>query len=47
MCRRAAARRRSAVAYRAFDERTLPIEPPSYFKSDEPDADRMSYGELS
>jgi LPS export ABC transporter permease LptG len=36
-----------AVAYRAFDERTLPIEPPSYFKSDEPDADRMSYGELS
>jgi LPS export ABC transporter permease LptG/LPS export ABC transporter permease LptF len=36
-----------AVAYRAFDERPLPLEAPGYFKSDEPDADRMSYGELS
>jgi LPS export ABC transporter permease LptG/LPS export ABC transporter permease LptF len=36
-----------AVAYRAFDQRAIPLEAPGYFKSDEPDADRMSYGELS
>jgi LPS export ABC transporter permease LptG/LPS export ABC transporter permease LptF len=36
-----------AVAYRAFDQRTLPLEAPGYFKSDVPDAERMSYGELS
>ena len=36
-----------AVTYRAFDQRTLPLEAPGYFKSDEPDAERMSYGELS
>jgi len=36
-----------AVTYRPFDERQLPLEAPGYFKSDEPDADRMSYGELS
>ncbi|HEY7287522.1 MAG TPA: LptF/LptG family permease [Vicinamibacterales bacterium] len=36
-----------AVAYRAFDQLSLPLEAPGYFKSDEPDAERMSYGELS
>jgi LPS export ABC transporter permease LptF/LPS export ABC transporter permease LptG len=36
-----------AVAYRTFDERTLPIEAPAYFKTDDPDAERMSYDELS
>jgi LPS export ABC transporter permease LptG/LPS export ABC transporter permease LptF len=36
-----------AMTYRSFDERTLPLEAPGYFKSDEPDADRMSYNELS
>jgi LPS export ABC transporter permease LptG/LPS export ABC transporter permease LptF len=36
-----------AVSYKTFGEQALPLEPPSYFKSDDPDADRMSYGELS
>jgi LPS export ABC transporter permease LptG/LPS export ABC transporter permease LptF len=35
------------VAYRTFDERPLALEAPNYFKSDDPDADRMSYDELS
>ncbi len=34
------------VRYEAFDARILPLEPPEYFQSEEPDADRMSYGEL-
>ncbi len=36
----------SGVRYEAFDERQLPLEVPGYFQSEEPDADRMSYGEL-
>jgi len=35
------------IVYGTFSQRTLAIEPPNYFKSDDPDADRMSYGELS
>jgi lipopolysaccharide export system permease protein len=37
---------KSEVDYKPFAERTLPLEPPSFFKTDEPDADRMTYGEL-
>src|SRR5919204_5756640 len=37
---------RTAVEYSLFTERQLSLEPPSYFKSDEPDADRMTYGQL-
>jgi lipopolysaccharide export system permease protein len=37
---------RPVVAYQPFAERTLPLEPPAFFKTDEPDADRMTYGEL-
>ena len=37
---------KTAVAYNPFPERTLPLEPPSYFKSDEPEADRMTFDEL-
>jgi LPS export ABC transporter permease LptG/LPS export ABC transporter permease LptF len=34
------------VVYEPFAERTLPLEPPDFFKAEEPDADRMNYGEL-
>ena len=37
---------RTAVAYVPFDEQALSLEPPGYFKSDEPDAALMTYGEL-
>lgn len=37
---------RKAVAYTPFTERTLALEPPDYFKTDEPDAELMTYGEL-
>jgi lipopolysaccharide export LptBFGC system permease protein LptF len=37
---------RPTVAYRPFSERALTLEAPSYFKAEDPDADRMSYGEL-
>ncbi len=36
----------TAVTYVPFDERALPLEPPEFFKAEEPDADRMNYGEL-
>jgi lipopolysaccharide export system permease protein len=36
----------SGVAYETFDQRTMALEPPDYFQAEEPDADRMSYGEL-
>jgi lipopolysaccharide export system permease protein len=36
----------SAVAYNPFPVRPLTLEPPSYFKSDEPEADRMTFDEL-
>ncbi len=34
------------VTYTPFNERTLVLEPPSYFKTEIPEADRMTYGEL-
>jgi LPS export ABC transporter permease LptG/LPS export ABC transporter permease LptF len=37
---------RTAVAYTPFKQRELPLEPPDFFKAEEPDADRMTYGEL-
>jgi LPS export ABC transporter permease LptG/LPS export ABC transporter permease LptF len=37
---------REAVGYAPFGETPLPLESPGYFKSDEPEADRMTYGEL-
>ena len=44
------ARRRNAmrptVKYEPFTEKTISLEPPAYFKTDEPDADRMTYSEL-
>ena len=39
-------RERPIVKYAPFVERTISLEPPAYFKSDEPEADRMTYGEL-
>jgi LPS export ABC transporter permease LptF/LPS export ABC transporter permease LptG len=37
---------RPVVNYKPFTERTLALEPPAYFKTEEPDADRMTYGQL-
>ena len=37
---------RPAVQYTPFAERAISLEPPAYFKTDEPEADRMTYGEL-
>jgi lipopolysaccharide export LptBFGC system permease protein LptF len=34
------------VKYEVITERTLPLEPPSYFESSVPLADQMTYGEL-
>jgi LPS export ABC transporter permease LptF/LPS export ABC transporter permease LptG len=46
----ATAKRRDAVhpvvKYTPFTERTVSLEPPSYFKTDEVEADRMTYREL-
>jgi lipopolysaccharide export LptBFGC system permease protein LptF len=36
-----------AVRYTPFDQRELPIDSPAYFKSAVPDAEQMTYGELS
>ena len=36
----------TAVKYQAFDEQPLSLEPPKFFNTKEPDADRMTYGEL-
>src|SRR5206468_13107418 len=36
----------TTVRYEAFTNRTLPIAPPSYFKSDVPDPEQMTYSEL-
>ena len=43
------ARRRAArpvVRFAPYVDRTISLEPPAYFKTDEPEADRMTYGEL-
>ena len=37
---------RPVVKYTPFAERAISLEPPAYFKTDEPEADRMTYGEL-
>jgi LPS export ABC transporter permease LptF/LPS export ABC transporter permease LptG len=38
---------RTVVAYEPFDTRDLALEPPSYFRETvDPDADRMTYGQL-
>ena len=37
---------RPAVNYKPFTERTLSLEPPAYFKTEAPDADRMTYRQL-
>jgi LPS export ABC transporter permease LptG len=37
---------RPIVKYAPFAERDITLEPPSYFKTDEPEADRMTYGQL-
>ena len=46
----ATAKRRNAVrpvmTFTPFEERTISLEPPSYFKTEEVEADRMTYGEL-
>ncbi|MCU1383395.1 MAG: lipopolysaccharide transporter permease [Acidobacteria bacterium] len=37
---------RPVVKYAPFEQRAISLEPPAYFKTDEPEADRMTYGEL-
>ena len=37
---------RPVVKYAPFAEHDITLEPPAYFKTDEPEADRMTYGEL-
>ena len=37
---------RVAIDYQPFPAKTLPLEPPSYFKTDAPDAERMTYDQL-
>jgi lipopolysaccharide export system permease protein len=36
----------TAVKYEPFSRRTISLEPPKFFNAPEPDADRMTYGEL-
>jgi LPS export ABC transporter permease LptF/LPS export ABC transporter permease LptG len=38
--------KRATVKYTAFDERSLALEPVSYFKSESPDPDQMTYAQL-
>jgi LPS export ABC transporter permease LptG/LPS export ABC transporter permease LptF len=35
-----------SVRYTSFDQQTMSFDPPSYFKSDMPDAEMMNYGQL-
>ncbi|HET6194179.1 MAG TPA: LptF/LptG family permease, partial [Acetobacteraceae bacterium] len=37
---------RPVVKFTPYVERAISLEPPAYFKTDEPEADRMTYGEL-
>ncbi len=37
---------RPIVKYGPFAERAISLEPPAYFKTEDPEADRMTYGEL-
>jgi LPS export ABC transporter permease LptG len=38
---------KTAVTYEPFAERELPLEPPGYFKTETPDAQKMTYGQLN
>ena len=38
---------KTAVIYEPFAERELPLEAPGYFKTETPDAQKMTYGQLS
>jgi lipopolysaccharide export system permease protein len=38
---------RTVVNYTPFSARPMGLEPPAYFKTDEPEADRMTYAQLS
>src|SRR3954452_8901484 len=38
--------RQLAVKYEPFETRSIAVESPAYFKTDDPDADRMTYSEL-
>jgi lipopolysaccharide export system permease protein len=38
---------KTAVTYEPFAERDLPLEPPRYFKTETPDAQKMTYGQLN
>jgi LPS export ABC transporter permease LptF len=44
------ARRRTGVTvlvnYAPFTERDVPLEPPAYFKAEQPESDQMTYGQL-
>jgi LPS export ABC transporter permease LptF/LPS export ABC transporter permease LptG len=37
---------RPLVKYTPFAERAISLEPPAYFKTEDPEADRMTYGQL-
>jgi LPS export ABC transporter permease LptG len=37
---------RDAITYTPYASLKLPLEPPTYFKTDEPDAERMTYAQL-
>jgi len=37
---------RTAVAYSPFVDRILPLEPKGYFETEDPDPDKMTYGQL-
>jgi lipopolysaccharide export LptBFGC system permease protein LptF len=37
---------RTTVNYEGFGERPVALEPPKFFSTEEPDADRITYGEL-
>jgi lipopolysaccharide export LptBFGC system permease protein LptF len=38
---------KTAVTYVPFADRVLPLEPRGYFETEEPDPDKMTYGQLS
>jgi LPS export ABC transporter permease LptG/LPS export ABC transporter permease LptF len=42
-----AAGAKEAVTYTTFTERDITLEPPSYFRTDEPDAEQMTYTQLA
>ena len=37
---------RPVVTFATYAEKAISLEPPAYFKTDEPEADRMTYGQL-